>query len=63
MSRDVRRLVATDKRSTSPDFWYDSKSVKLPKRVTQVITDTLEVLDSLIYLPQVMAHAAKCRSD
>ena len=57
VSRDVRRLVATDKRSTSPDCWYDSKSVKLPKRIIYLIADALEVLNSLIYLPQVMAHA------
>ena len=29
----------------------------------KLITDALKVLDSLIYLPQVMAHAAKDRSD
>ena len=39
------------------------KNVKLPKRVIRVIIDALKVLDSLIYLPQVMAHAARYRSD
>ena len=63
VSRDVRCLVATDKRSTSPDSWCDSKSAKLPIRVTELIIDALKVPNSLIYLPQVMAHAAKCRSD
>ena len=59
LSRDVCRLVATDKRSTSPDCWNDSKSVKLPKRIIYLIADAQEVLNSLIYLPQVMAYAAK----
>ena len=59
VSRDVCCLIATDKRSTSPDSWYDSKSVKLPIRVIKKITDALKFLNSLIYLPQIMAHTAK----
>ena len=57
--RNVRRLVASNKRLTSPDCWYDSKSVKLPKSILKLITDALEILNSLIYLPQAIAHAAR----
>ena len=34
------------------------KSVKLPKRIIYLIADALEIRNSLIYSPQVMAHAA-----
>ena len=59
VSRDVRQLVATDKRLTSPNCWYDSKRRKFPKRIIKSITDARKALNPLIYLPQVMAHAAK----